>query len=282
MFDFCVVGHVTRDIVYSGGRRHEMPGGSALYTSLALRYLGASVAVVTCLGRDDEHLLQPLRAAGVVVRATPASATTTFENRYDASYHTRQQRVLAVADAIPRDNLAGLEAAAFHLGTLTEGDIGPDVLPWLASRGAALSLDAQGLLRRVRNDGRVVLQDWPGKLTGLRGITVLKANEAEARILSGESEPERMAPRLADMGPAEVVVTLGAQGAIVYASGVLHQVPAVPVPHPADPTGCGDTYIAGYLFARRQLQQGPAAAAEFAARLAAQKLRKRGPLLPQK
>ncbi|WP_028450486.1 carbohydrate kinase family protein [Chitinibacter tainanensis] len=44
-----------------------------------------------------------------------------------------------------------------------------------------------------------------------------------------------------------LIVTLGAQGAQIYANGVCHQIPAVPAAAVVDPTGCGDAFRAGLL-----------------------------------
>lgn len=44
-----------------------------------------------------------------------------------------------------------------------------------------------------------------------------------------------------------LVVTLGAEGAQIYADGVCHQIPAVAAAEVLDPTGCGDAFRAGLL-----------------------------------
>ncbi|SMC27471.1 adenosine kinase [Andreprevotia lacus DSM 23236] len=45
-----------------------------------------------------------------------------------------------------------------------------------------------------------------------------------------------------------LVVTLGAEGAHIYADGVRHDIPAVPAAAVVDPTGCGDAFRAGLLY----------------------------------
>ena len=51
MFDVCVVGQVTKDIVKTADDEIEKPGGTAYYTAIALKKLGMSVAVITKLRR---------------------------------------------------------------------------------------------------------------------------------------------------------------------------------------------------------------------------------------
>ncbi len=53
MFDVCVVGHVTKDLVRTAEGEFEMPGGTAYYTAIALKNLGMRVAVITKLLEQD-------------------------------------------------------------------------------------------------------------------------------------------------------------------------------------------------------------------------------------
>ncbi len=45
-----------------------------------------------------------------------------------------------------------------------------------------------------------------------------------------------------------LIVTLGGQGSHIYTGGRRIDIPAAPIRHPADPTGCGDAYRAGLLY----------------------------------
>ncbi|XZG70355.1 carbohydrate kinase family protein [Chitinibacteraceae bacterium HSL-7] len=49
-----------------------------------------------------------------------------------------------------------------------------------------------------------------------------------------------------------LVVTLGAEGAHIYADGVKHEIPAVKAEAVLDPTGCGDAFRAGLLYGIRR------------------------------
>ena len=61
-FDICVVGHITGDIITIGHTTRAIPGGTAYYTSVALRRLGLKVAVVTKVAKGDVvSLLRDLR-----------------------------------------------------------------------------------------------------------------------------------------------------------------------------------------------------------------------------
>jgi hypothetical protein len=63
LFDICVVGLVTRDIVRIGGKEKKMPGGTAYYASMAMKSLGLNVAIITKVKKEDEALLGDLKAS---------------------------------------------------------------------------------------------------------------------------------------------------------------------------------------------------------------------------
>jgi len=81
---------------------------------------------------------------------------------------------------------------------------------------------------------------------------VLLPNLDEARALSGEAEPEAAARTLlARAGAREVVVTLGADGALWTDGEDVARVAAPEVTEVVDTTGAGDAFAAGWLAARR-------------------------------
>ena len=277
-----VVGHVTRDRIRIGDGVRPQPGGFAWYAALALRRLGGAPRVVTkTAAADREELLADFERAGLDVAWRESAATTTFENAYPDAARTglerRRQTVDAVADPFTVDDLGGVEARALLLGPLTAGDMPPAFLRTAAKRGA-VCLDAQGMVRRVA-DGRVEHGPWPGSDAGLAATAFLKVDDDEARLLTGETDPERAARVLANLlghPPREAVVTLAGRGAVICAGERLHHVPAFPVAAPVDATGLGDTFLAAYLH-RRLAGDDPPAAGRFAAATAALKLGRFGP-----
>ena len=82
--------------------------------------------------------------------------------------------------------------------------------------------------------------------------------------------------QLAAWGVKEVLLTLGSYGSLVLADGTFYEIPAYQ-PHQArDATGCGDTYVMGYVYKRVQGASIPEAAC-FAASVATIKLESSGP-----
>ncbi len=112
-----------------------------------------------------------------------------------------------------------------------------------------VSVDAQGFLREVKGQD-VLACDWKEKLECLPYINILKANEHEMLSLTGSDNPETAAKILSEWGVKEVILTLGDKGSVIFSDGNLTQIPALPVDKVVDATGCGDTYMAGYLYMR--------------------------------
>ena len=275
-YDVCAVGHVCRDTIRIWDRTRAQVGGTAYYCALALRRLGRRMAVVTKLAaRDRPELLRELRSAGVAVWDFDSPRTTHFENLYpEGDPDSRSQRVSDVASPFEESDLGELGARVFQLGPLTKRDMDVEFMRAVSTRGE-VSLDVQGLLRRVEA-GAVVPENWAELEAGLACVEIVKADRGKARLLSGESDPERAARRLAEFGPREVIVTLGGEGSLVLCEGQLWHIPAFPAAEVVDPTGCGDTYMAAYLD-RRLAGEDPERAGAFAAAVGALTLRGIGP-----
>lgn len=277
MFDVCVLGHITKDLIRIPGKPdRQMAGGSAYYAALALKRLGLDVAVVTKVARADAtSLLSALEDQGIALFNGETATTTVFENAYaDPKLTSRRQRVRSIAEPFGPDDLDGIEARAFHLGPLTGGELPISVLETARDRGEIISFDAQGMIRRVR-DGVVELGTWSEIAAALRAVDILKVDDIEAEKLAAIADPEKAALRLARLGPKEVLVTFADRGSLVLSSDGPARVPAIPPARRVDATGCGDTYAAGYLF-RRLEGAPPVEAGWFAAASASLKLERYG------
>jgi 2-dehydro-3-deoxygluconokinase len=108
---------------------------------------------------------------------------------------------------------------------------------------------------------------------------VLPSFEDEA-LLWGDQSPEATIARLQAFGIAEIVIKNGPNGALVMAGGEQELVPVPEVVVPVDTSAAGDSFNAGYLAARLSGEK-PAEATLAAHRLAAEKIRHRGTILPR-
>lgn len=236
---------------------------------MPLRYL-----LVTALGETEMPRVSALRAQGIEVQAYPSTYSVYFENIYGDNPDHRTQRVLRKADPFSYEQVADIEAAIFHLGPLLADDMSVDFIRQLASR-SKVSLDVQGFLRTVE-DKNVQLIDWKDKRATLEHISILKANDQEMEVITGCSEVREGAALLAEWGVEEVVITLGSRGSVIYTNGQFYDIPVFIPRQLKDTTGCGDTYMAGYL-SQRSLGKSPSEAGEFASAMAALKIESHGP-----
>ena len=274
----CVVGHVTSEtIVVSGHRSGPTVGGTGFFSSLAYRKLGLETMLVTKVAANDrQNLLSKLEQADTTIRCLESSETLQFENIYSSSDpNHRLQRILRFADPLTTRDLVDVSADVFHLGPLAVGDIEPALFVDLATRGT-VALDVQGLLR-LRRPGQVTLQMSPEIRKLVQHTDILKADIEEARLLTGCQTTRDMLTELQSWGPREILITAGPHGSSICSPEGMSEIPAYRPKNTVDSTGCGDTYLAGYVAARLR-GLSPYSSAHIGAAAASHKLEYAGPL----
>lgn len=253
-----------------------MPGGTSYYFSHGISHLNdwKNYKLVTSLAPSEYSSVDELTGKGLNVEIIPSKKTVYFENSYGINQNNRTQRVLAKADPFTVEKIQHIEAKIFHLGSLLSDDFSLDVIKYLSKKGT-LSVDAQGYLREVRGEN-VYPIDWCEKKEALKYVHILKVNEHEAKVLTGLDDYQAAARQLAEWGVKEVLLTLGSEGSIIYAENSFYYIPAYPPKEVVDATGCGDTYMLGYLYMRNKGASYEEAGC-FAAALSTVKLEKSGP-----
>lgn len=253
-----------------------MPGGTSYYFSHGISHLNdwKNYKLVTSLASSEYSSVDELTGKGLNVEIIPSKKTVYFENSYGINQNNRTQRVLAKADPFTVEKIQHIEAKIFHLGSLLSDDFSLDVIKYLSKKGI-LSVDAQGYLREVRGEN-VYPIDWCEKKEALKYVHILKVNEHEAKVLTGLDDYQAAARQLAEWGVKEVLLTLGSEGSIIYAENSFYYIPAYPPKEVVDATGCGDTYMLGYLYMRNKGVSYEEAGC-FAAALSTVKLEKSGP-----
>lgn len=221
--------------------REEHVGGKGLNQALAAARAGATVELVATLGRDvaADRLLRALADDGVGTRGV---------GRVDG---TSGNALVTVSDA--GENVIVVDPGA-NGATLALDEPQRELVRTasvvLCQLETPLEL-VQDTAAEARAAGvRLVLNAAPARplpASLLRLVDVLVVNEHEACALTDEADPATAACRLAG-SVADVVVTLGAGGALhVGPGGDVTHVPGVPA-EPVDTTGAGDAFT-GYLAA---------------------------------
>ncbi|MEV5842832.1 ribokinase [Streptomyces sp. NPDC051985] len=283
-YDLLVVGSANADLVIDverrpaagetvlGGDLATHPGGKGANQAVAAARLGARTALLARVG-DDAHgrlLLDSQRAAGVdTVGVLVGGAPTGV--------------ALITVDPTGDNSIVVSPGANARL---TPADIRSASCLFHASRvvSTQLEIPLETVLEVVRNlapDSRFVLNPSPPQpLSGeiLAACDPLIVNEHEAKVILGEAcvseDPVDWARILLAKGPRSVVVTLGAEGALVAdGDGVAH-VPSVKV-DAVDTTGAGDAFTAA-LAVRLGAGEPLADSAAYAARVGAAAVTRRG------
>jgi 1D-myo-inositol 3-kinase len=223
------VGHVTWD----RRGRDDVLGGSASYGSLAARKLGWEVGALTSAGGDFD----PARdLPGVSVFVTPASATTRFQNEYDAQ-GTRRQTQTARAQDI---DLAVLPDAWRSPDALLLGPVAGELrsFPVSAFEAGGVGAIAQGWLRELAPDGSVSARQWPDASRDLAGVHALFVSEFDL--------PRGAAARDFLQFVPIVILTRGWEGVTLFTHDAVRDIPSLPRQE-VDPTGAGDVFAAAFL-----------------------------------
>jgi len=225
-------------------------GGSAANTAAWLAAAGAEPVLVGTVG-DDERGREA--RAGLVAHGVDARLAV------DPDLPTGTCLVLVGPDG---ERTMAPDAGAND--ALDEEDLDPELLgegghlhvsgysllrP--GSRGAAIAA-----VRRASRAGMTVSVDPSSSallsaefLDWADGADLLLPNASEAHALTGDSDPERAAQALADRF-GEVVVTLGAAGALWTDGDAVLRAAPVAVDEVVDSTGAGDAFAAGLLAER--------------------------------
>lgn len=273
--DLCCAGHITLDKVVTPKKTVHMPGGTAFYFSHAIRcFNDIDFKLVTALAESEMPVVEDLRTKGIDVDVMPSKHSLYFENIYGVNQDNRTQRVLAKADPFNVDIFRDIDAKIYLLGSLLADDFPLELLKTLSKRGR-IAVDSQGYLREVR-DRNVYPIDWKNKLETLKYVDILKVNELEMEVLTGMQDIKEAAQQLYDWGVKEVLVTLGSLGSVIYDGKEFCKIPAYKPTEIVDATGCGDTYVTGYLY-KRAKGASIEEAGKFAAAMATIKIEGSGP-----
>ncbi|WP_435643620.1 ribokinase [Streptomyces sp. H49] len=283
-YDLLVVGSANADLVIGverrpgagetvlGGDLSVHPGGKGANQAVAAARLGARTALLARVG-DDGHgrlLLDSLRSAGVDPAGVLAGGAPTG---------------VALITVDPSgDNSIVVSPGAN--ARLTPADVRAAEGLLRASRVVSAQLEipletVEEVVRALPSGTRFVLNPSPPRplpTEVLAACDPLIVNEHEARVLLGgagaDEEPEDWARGLLALGPRSVVVTLGAEGALVHDGSGATRVASVKV-DAVDTTGAGDAFTAALAW-RLGTGASLAEAAGYAARVGAAAVTKPG------
>lgn len=227
--DFVAIGHVTLDRFGDEVR----PGGAALYSAVTAHRLGLSAGILTSHAADYPLEAIPSRIEVVTLEAP---ATTVFE--YDAVSGDRQQKLVSTARPLAvRDLPDDWRDAPLALLAPVAQEV--DLRLSAAFEDGSVGAAAQGWLRALDDERRIVTQPWGGAREVLNRVLALFVSAEDLR--GHESQLTEWVQRV-----PVAVVTAGAAGALLYVNGERYEVRPRRT-REVDPTGAGDVFAAAFL-----------------------------------
>jgi len=246
-FDIVMIGNFAKDKLIVDGVEEVASGGGVYYGSVVVKRLGARVAVVTRLHPDDFPRLEELRSEGVEVFATQAGGTSGIANYYSSSnMETRTCKPIGFGGKYSLAEIPDLRTKVIMLSPLFASEVDLPLLNALSQR-APVAMDIQGFMR-VPVENNLIFQPWVDMVEGLKCITYLKVDKAEADFLTGLSDIHEAAIKLHSFGPKEVILTQSS-GVTVYADEKFHTAPFTSRSLTGR-TGRGDTCFSTYITKR--------------------------------
>ncbi|HEU4739439.1 MAG TPA: PfkB family carbohydrate kinase, partial [Solirubrobacterales bacterium] len=150
--------------------------------------------------------------------------------------HTEDTQLGVFAEFEPK-----LSAASQAADTLFLANIQPDLQRQVRAQceSARLSgLDSMNLWIETAKDSLEA---------AIAEVDVLVVNDAEIRMLTGESNLARAARTVMDNGPRAVVAKQGEYGAALFTESGFFALPGFPLEDVRDPTGAGDSFAGGFF-----------------------------------
>lgn len=255
-----VVGDCNPDLVLRGGHltprfgqveqlvdRAELTvGGSASITACGAARLGTRTYLAGLVGRDTFGEDLSRRVAERGVRTDWLQSVSGVETGLSVILSQGEGRAILTfrggiaefgATDVPPDALdaaAHLHVSSYYLQPTLQTGLA-DLLVAARRRGVSTSLDP----------GWDPAERWNGVSELLPLLDLILPNEQEARHLARTDDVQAAARQL-HSGGCDVVVKLGARGALVHAEELRSTVPA-PEVDVVDTTGAGDTFAAALL-----------------------------------
>ncbi len=243
-----VVGSIAFDAVKTPfGERERMLGGAATHFSLAASFF-TEVRPVGPVGDDfGAEQFDLLESRGILtedIERVEGGQSFFWRGHYDFDLnvaHTDDTQLGVFGEFEPK-----LSDAAKAADTLFLANIQPDLQRQVRAQcgGAGFSgLDSMNLWIEIAKESL---------LAAVGEVDCLVVNDAEIRMLTGESNLARAARAVMEMGPRAVVAKRGEYGAALFTedgeeSGSFFALPGFPLEDVRDPTGAGDSFAGGFF-----------------------------------
>ena len=238
-----------------GKKFRTAPGGKGFNQAVQCARLGADVTMVGKVGEDDfgRALLDAAKGEGIDIShvlADPDEATGIAIITLEETEEGTQNRIVVCPGA-------NFTISAREIGWLREAVGNYDMvimqfeLPMEIVETIAEWAHEAGVPVMVNPAPAAPMSD---RLLG--AVTFLSPNEHEAAILTGHSisvengidydDVRAVADAFRKRGVKNLIITMGGNGSIAVGESGIHHTECVKMPHVADPTAAGDSFVASF------------------------------------
>jgi sugar/nucleoside kinase (ribokinase family) len=225
--------------------------GCSTNAALALAKLERKVCLIGAVGKDfKDKFSSDLVRFGIDAAVSESAETGGFSLVYYDNEGNRTLDLLGRANNIDTFDLERLhDAEAVLIGPILK-EVSFDLIKEIRTRYSGLYFcDPQGLLRGVDGKGRICHEKPDGIEEIFSLFDIVKPNELEGCVLTGidcRKDPFAAAREIHSWGPKIVIVTLAEVGSVIFDGKEFIEIPPYEVDL-VDPTGAGDTYMAGFV-----------------------------------
>lgn len=210
------------------------PGGNALNVAVLSHRYGANTAYIGCLGNDfaGKHILNSLEAEGIDVSHVKVLNGPTAYSRV----------TLVNGDRTFLKGDKGISSKIF----LSEEDY--EFIKQFDLIHTSVYSFIEELLPKLKQTGRLISFDYSDcfEMTYIKNT----ATYVDFAFFSGsgrsEEELKAFQKSISTLGPKHVLVTRGAEGALLYENGKYYKQFIIPI-NVVDTMGAGDSFISRYL-----------------------------------
>ena len=216
-------------------------GGCAANIAYNLALLGERPRVMATAGQDFGEYRHWLQQHGVdtsLIRDEPDLCTASFFANTDQGGHQIASFYTGAMARARELSFYDLETDEIDLAVISPND--PQAMVKYTAECQELAIPylydpSQQIVRLAGEDLR----------KGIEGCSLLVVNDYEFELLQ---EKAGLSAQVIRHTPAQAcVVTLGAEGSLIWAGGTVYEIPAVPPQRVEDPTGIGDAFRAGLI-----------------------------------
>ncbi|MGB0872060.1 MAG: PfkB family carbohydrate kinase [Solirubrobacterales bacterium] len=248
-----VVGSIAFDAVKTPfGERKRMLGGSAVHFSLASSFF-ADVHMFGPVGDDfgdEEYAILHNRSVNTDgIERVEGGKTFFWRGHYEYDLnmaHTDDTQLNVFGDFEPKLNDSARDADVLFLA-----NIQPDLQRAVREQcpdARFVALDSMNLWIDIAKDSLIKT---------IQGVDAVFMNDAEIRMLTGQSNLVKAARELLQLGPRLVIAKQGEYGAALFTEHGFFALPAYPLEDVIDPTGAGDSFAGGFLgYVAQHLDEG--------------------------